>query len=437
MDWKDLYRQKLVTAEAAAKVIKSDDRIWYSPTGSAPVDLINAISKRKDELQNVNMYSGLILYPFDYFKGEFKGHIKHNTFFMGPIERTMFSQGNMEVISYHFSQTDWLVRNVIKPNVFLTEVSPPDEKGDMSFGVMGNFAGHIVASMADTIIVQVNNEAPYVCGDRNAFINVKDVTYICEGDHKLPELPSIPITEIEKKIASHIVPYIEDGSTIQIGIGGLGNAVGFFLENHKDLGVHTEMAVDSMAALAEKGVVNGSKKTLHPGEFTCSFGIGSRKLYDFMHRNKALRAYPVSYINDETVIGQNNKVVAINNALMCDLTGQVCSESLGFQQFSGTGGQLNFVRGAMLSPGGKAFLALDATTKKQDGTIVSRITSSFLPGSVVTTPRSDVQYIVTEYGAAYLRGKNISERAREMIKIAHPMFREQLEKEARENRILM
>jgi 4-hydroxybutyrate CoA-transferase len=197
------------------------------------------------------------------------------------------------------------------------------------------------------------------------------------------------------------------------------------------------MLVDSMVALAEKGIVTGSKKTLHPGEITCSFGGGSRKLYDFMHKNKSLKAYPVSYICDENVIAGNNQFISINNALMCDLSGQVCAESIGFSQYSCAGGQVNFVRGAKMSPGGKSFIVLESTAKKADGAIISRIVTAFPPGAVVTTLRSDVDYIVTEYGAAQLRGKTISARVKEMINLAHPGFREQLMKEAKDNKLLI
>jgi len=436
MNWQELYKQKLVSVEEAASVIKSNDRVWYPASGSAPVDFINALSKRYQELENVTMLTGLILYPFEYLKPGYKGHLNHHTLFMGPVERKMFDFGNVEVTSYQFASTDWLTENRIKANVFVADVSPPDENGNMSYGVLGTFNGHTVAKFASTVIVQVNSKQPYVYGGPEAFINVKDVTYICEKDHDLAVLPQTPVTDIEKTIASHIIPYIEDGSTIQIGIGGLGNAIGFFLENHKDLGIHTEMFVDSMVALAEKGVVNGSKKTLHPGEISCSFGIGSQKMYDFMHKNKMLKTYPISYIADETVIGKNDKFVSINNALMSDLTGQICSESLGFDQFSGTGGQLNFVRGASRSLGGKSFLAFRSVAEKKDGTLVSRITTALPPGSVITTPRTDVHYIVTEFGVAELKGKSIPARVKEMIRIAHPDFRDQLMKEAKEHRLL-
>jgi len=432
MSWQEEYKKKLVSIDDAAAVIKSNERVFFAPVCSAPVDVVNAICKRKNELTNVMMYSALLLYPFEYFKAEYKGHIGHTTFFMGPVERKFVPQGNIDIISYHFGDTAWMTENVFKPDVFIADVSVPDESGNMSLGPVGTFNGYQAAKLAKKVIVQVNREVPYIYGAKEAFLNVADVDYICEQDHKLPELPSIPLTDMEKTIAHNVIPYIENGSTIQIGVGGLGNAVGFYLEHHKDLGIHTEMFVDSMVALAEKGVVNGSKKTLHPGEITISFAIGSKKLYDFLNKNKTLKAYPLSYINNENVIGSNDKFISINNAIMCDLTGQVCSESIGFQQFSATGGQVNFVRGARLSKGGKAFLTLESTAKKQDGTVLSRITTALPPGAVITTPRSDVDHIVTEYGVVHLRGKSISQRVKEMISIAHPDFRDQLTKEAKE-----
>lgn len=436
MSWRNDYQKKLVTPEEAASIIKSNDRVWYPPCGSAPIHIIEALTNRYKELENVTMLTGLILYPFEYLKPEYNGHINHHTLFMGPFERKMQPYGNVEVTSYQFSLTDWMTNNRIKANVFITEVSPPDENGNMSYGSLGTFNGHAAANYADTVIVQVNSETPYVYGGKESFINVKDVDYIVEKDHKVAELPQPPVTDMEKQIASQMVELIEDGSTIQIGLGGVANAVGFFLENHKDLGVHTEMFVDSMVTLYEKGVINNSKKTLNPGEISCSFGIGSKKLYDFMDKNKALKTYPISYIADVKNIAMNKKFISINNALMTDLTGQACSESLGFNQFSGTGGQLDFVRGASLSEGGKSFLAFRSVAESKDGTLVSRITSALPPGSVVTTPRTDTQYVVTEFGVADLKGKSIPQRAKALIGIAHPDFRDQLIKEAKENGLM-
>jgi 4-hydroxybutyrate CoA-transferase len=436
MNWKSDYKQKLISVEEAASKIRSHDRVIYPPCGSAPATLIDAITKRYQELEDVTMIGCLILYPFEYLKREYIGHMKHHTIFMGPFERKLCAQGNVDVTSYQFSQTDWLVRNRIRPNVFIAEVSVPDEDGNMSFGSIGSFHGHTSASIAHTTIVQVNREVPYVFGSNEAFINVKDVTWICEADHKVAELPQPVVSDIDKQIASHMIDHIEDGSTIQLGIGGVANAVGFFLENHRDLGVHTEMLTDSMVTLAEKGVINGRKKVFHPNELTCGFGIGSEKLYRFMHRNPLVHVYPISYICNEKNIAANPNFVSINSTLMCDLTGQACSESLGFDQFSGTGGQLDFVRGASRSEGGKSFLAFPSTAKAKDGTLTSRISAVLPAGAVITTPRTDVQYFVTEYGIADLKNKSIAERVHELVNIAHPQFHDQLLSDAREHGLL-
>ena len=436
MSWQDEYKKKLVSIDEAAAVIKSNDRVYYPPCGSAPATLIEAITKRASELENVSMTGALVLYPFEYMKGSYKGRLNHSTIFLGPYERKVMSEGNVEVLSYQFGQTDWLTEHRIKPDVFLVEVSEPDENGYMSFGVIGTFNGDIAAKCAKTVIAQVNRQSPYVYGGPKSFIHVNDVTLICEDDHKLGELAQPPVTDVEKQIASNIVGYIEDGSTIQLGLGGVANAVGFFLEHHKDLGVHTEMLVDSMVTLTEKGVITGSKKTLNPGELTCSFGIGTKKLYDFMNRNPFVKTYPISEIANEVQIAKNDRFISINNALMCDLTGQMCSESLGFDQFSCTGGQLNFVRGAVQSKGGKSFLAFRSVAEKKDGTMISRITATLPPGAVITTPRTDVQYVVTEFGCIDLRNKSIPERVKAMISIAHPKFQDELTQEAKKYGLL-
>ena len=436
MAWQEMYKDKLISIEDAARVIKSNDRVLYSPGGSSPFDVINAICKRKDELSNVQMFSGLVFFPFDYFKPDYIGHISHTTLFMGPVERKVFSLGNVSILVNQFGQLDWVIPNVVKPDVFIMEAAPPDKNGNFSFGVLGTVIGDIAVKTAKTIIVQVNNKQPYVQGSERAFVNIKDVHYICEQDHPLPAIPIAPLSEIEKQIAAHIIPFIEDGSTIQLGIGGLSNAIGYSLEHHKDLGIHTEMFVDSMVTLVEKGVVTGKRKTLHPGEITCSFGVGSQALYDFMGTSKDIRTYPIGYVADDSVIGQNKNFVAINGAMMSDLTGQVCSESIGHIQFSGTGGQLNFVRGCWRSDGGKSFLSLESSVKRPDGKIESRIMTSLPPGAVVTTPRTDVQYIVTEYGVADLRNRTIPERVKAMVNIAHPDFRDQLLSDAKAARLI-
>lgn len=436
MGWEKTYKQKLITIEEAAGLIKSNDRIWPTTGASFPINLMIEIGKRYKELENVNVYGCLAMYPFDFMKAEYKGHINYLTTFMGGVERSMRPQGNVDVNSHHFSRVDWVIRNRFKPNVFIADVSPPDENGNMSFGPVGTYCGRTAADYADLVIAQVNTKTPYVYGSDKAFINVNDVDYICETERDIPELVQPPITEIDKAIASHIIPYIKDGSTIQIGIGGVANAVASFLENHKDLGLHSEMLVESVVTLAEKGVINGRKKTLHKGKMIIGFGLGTKKLYDFMHKNDMIEIHPQAYVNDPYVIAQNNDFVSINSCLVCDLTGQVGSEALGFNQFSCTGGQLDFVRGAAMAENGKSFLCMNSTAKLKDGTVVSRITAALPMGTAVTTPRSDVMYIVTEYGVAHLRDASIKERVEAMISIAHPDFRDQLLREAKEYKII-
>lgn len=437
MGWAQTYAAKLVSVETAATLIRSGDRVWYPPCGSAPVDLIQAITKRADMLENVTMHTALALYPFEYLRGAYKGKIGHHTVFMGPYERKAYREGNVEVTSCQFGQIDWFTVHRVQPDVFIAEVSPPDENGYMSYGSLGTLNGDIAAKTAKKTIVQVNRETPYVHGEAESFIHVDAVHAICESDHKVCELPQIPVTEVEQQIASHIVGYIDDGATIQLGLGGVANAVGFSLEHHRELGVHSEMLTDSMVVLTEKGVITGRKKTWKPGEISCTFGLGSQKVYDFMNNNPFVKTYPISTIASEAVIAQNHSFVSINNALMCDLTGQICSESIGFDQFSAIGGQLNFVRGAALAPGGKSFLAFKSVAEKKDGSLVSRIMSVLPPGAAISTPRTDVQYVVTEYGCVDIRNQSISKRVEALISIAHPQFRDELMFEAKKNFLLI
>lgn len=432
MNWRHLYQERLVSVEEAAAKIRSGDRIAAASACSAPEDLVKAISDRWRELEDVTLTSMLMLYPFEYIKGECAGHIRHHSLFLGPSERKFYNQGNIDITSYSFSQTDWLIRNRIKPNVAIWEVSPPDENGNMSCGPVGAEYSAVVLDCAETVIVQVNRETPYVHGVKEAFINVEDAAWICECDHKVPEFPQPRPSDVDRQIASHVLEYIDDGDTLQLGIGGVANAIGFSLDRFKDLGVHTEMLTDSMMDLANKGVITGKKKTLHPGEITIGFGMGSTELYKFMDHNPAIRAYPLSYITDPRVIGQNKNFVSINSTLMCDLTGQACSESIGFEQFSCTGGQLDFVRGAGYSEGGRSFICFPSTARTRDGALKSRINVALPPGAVVTTPRTDVHYFATEYGIADLRCRSIHERVEALIRISHPQFRDELVASARE-----
>ncbi len=436
MRWKAEFKEKFVSLEKAASAIKSGDRIISTTMSSMPIDLLIAIGERHEELQDVMISSQVVLYPFEWLRKEYAGRIRMHTTFMGVAEREHYDGGNVEITSYQFSRSEWLIKNRVKPTVMVAEVSPPDENGMMSLGPVGSLYGKCAASEAKTVICQINPKVPFVYGGKEAFLHVSEADFICESTRDLVEFQQPPALAEERKIAEHIMPYIKDGSTIQLGLGGVANAVGFYLKDHKHLGVHSEMLTDSMVDLIKKGVIDGSRKTIHAGKVLISFGYGSQALYDFMDRNDIIEARQISYVANSAVVASHKDFVSINSCIACDLTGQVGSESIGFRQFSGTGGQLDFVRGAVASEGGKSFLCMRSTAGKKDGTLISKITAALPPGTAVTTPRTDADCIVTEYGVAEVRDKSLAERAKALIAIAHPQFREQLERDAREYKIL-
>ena len=421
MDWKQIYNRKLVSVEGAAKTIESGDRIWFAPCAGAPIQLLEALADRVDELQDVHVISGLYLHPFKFIQSpKFIGRINAHTMFYGPYERAFFKVGNITINSLTFSKCHIYLRDYFKANVLATEVSPPDNEGYMSYGTLGVAWNGMVAETAEKIIVQVNKSQPKVNGMEHR-IHVSRVDTICEFDHPLPPLPQTTPTDIDNKIADNILPYISDGAAIQFGVGGLANAIGYRLESKKNLSIHTEMFTDSMLHLVKAGAVTG--------KIVAGFGLGSVELYDFM-ADKRVELKPVRISNDPNEIGKVDNVISINGTLMADLTGQACSESLGFLQYSSTGGQTDFVRGAALSKGGKSFLCLPSIVETKGGGNKSTITISLPPGAAVTTPRADVMYMVTEYGVADLYLRSIPERVTAMISIAHPDFRDGLRKQA-------
>ena len=434
MTWQEDYKKKLVSIQEAVKLVKSGDHVCTPGGPCAAYDLITELANRYEELENVIVSSALMMRPVPHFEAKYRGHISHLALFLGPLERLFVPHGNIKVNSCSFSNFDDLITKELRPDVLFMVCSEPDEWGYMSYGPGGASVNYSILKTARKVVVQVNKKVPYVNGT-HAHIHVNNVDCICEQDYDIPILPNIPITDVEKKIAANIVDRIPDGATIQLGFGAIANAIGFFLDSKKDLGVHTEMLTDSMMDLAKKGVITGSRKTYYPEKMTFGFGVGSKELYEFMHHNPMLESMPIHYINDINNIAMNDNFISINNCLTVDLTGQVCSESIGFNMFSSTGGQLDFVRGARRSKGGKSFMALNSMSVTKDGPI-SRISSTLPPGTIVTTPRSDVQYVVTEYGIADLWLKSVEDRAKAMISIAHPDFRERLEKEAREGGLI-
>jgi len=419
--WKEIYKSKVVSVKEAAAMVSSGDRIWCTPCEGAPFQLMEALADRKDELQDVHVISALALYPFKLLQSpEYIGRINYHTIFYGGYERAFKKVGNVSVNSVHFSKVHIALKSFYRVNVLMADVSLPDEDGYLYYGPIGAAWNGTAEENADKIIVQVNKHQPRVNGMEHR-VHVSKVSCICEHDHPLPALKQDAPTDIDNKIADFVVPLIPDGATIQIGLGALSNAIGYKLEAKKNLSVHTEMFTDSMMELVKKGVING--------KMVAGFGLGSEELYNFIGEGK-VELTPIRIVNDPRTVANVEKIMSVNVTLMVDLTGQACSESLGYLQYSSTGGQADFVRGAALSNGGKSFLCAPSTVKAKDGKVVSTITAAFPAGAVVTTTRSDIMYVVTEYGIADLFCKPIRERVKALIAIAHPDFRDQLEREA-------
>ena len=437
MDWSGNYKKKCVTAEEAAAVIQSGDKIILLPVNSMSINILTALAARKDELHKVKIASNLMTYPFDFVRGDYAGHITYYSGYFGPLERMFHSQGNVVPYPMHLSKSSIALDRAGYSDIALLEVTPPDRHGYMNLGPCGAVYGRFAINKCKKVIVQVNRKTPWIHGIDN-LVHVDEVDYIVEADHDLVPVPEITITDVEKKIGENIAEHIPDGATIQLGIGGIPNAVAYFLHGKKNLGVHAEILSDAIAELAELGVITGRKKTLYPGKIVVGgLIIGTKRLLDFVDNNPSIMTMPISMANRLDVIRQNDNMCSINAGLTVDLTGQVASETIGHTPYSATGGQLDFVRGAGESKGGKSFIALKSTSTKKDGTMTSRIVLNLTPGTVVTTPRSDVMYVVTEYGVADLYFKSVPERVKAMISIAHPDFREELERQAFEAKLLI
>ncbi|MBU0561935.1 MAG: 4-hydroxybutyrate CoA-transferase [Bacteroidetes bacterium] len=431
--WLEKYNSKLVTSDEAVKCIKSGDNIVVQPGCAAPLELIRAMVRRKDELENVSIYHILIVGDLPYTKPGMEKHFKHKAFFIGGNTRNAVNEGRAEFIPIFLSEVTLLFKKgILTSDVALINVSPPDEHGFCSYGIdVGNIK--TPAEKSKIVIAQVNPEMPRGLG--NSFIHVNKIHYLVEYSEPLMELPQVDpnagkeVLEVYDKIGQNVASLIEDGSTLQMGIGAIPDSVLKYLHDKNDLGVHTEMFSDGMIDLVEEGVINGEKKTLHPGKIVAGFVLGTKRSYDFLDNNPIFEFHPQEYINDPFIVAKNNKMVAINSALEIDLTGQVCSDSLGTRLYSGIGGQVDFIRGASHSEGGKPIIALTSSAK---GGTITKIVPMLKPGAGVVTSRGDVHYVVTEYGIAMLHGKTIQERARELIRIAHPNFRDELTQFAKE-----
>ncbi|MTI89732.1 MAG: acetyl-CoA hydrolase/transferase family protein [Balneolaceae bacterium] len=410
------------SADEAVKIIKSGDRVFVHGISATPVQLIQAMTNRHQELKNVEVVHLHTEGPAPYANPEYSDSFFVNALFVGANVRKAINNGRGDYIPVFLSEVPYLFRNNIMPlNVALVHVSPPDKHGYCSLGVSVDVAVAAVQE-AKYVIAQVNPNMPRTHGD--GLIHINQINALVEVDDDLPEQIVPEPNEAELRIGQYCSELIDNGATLQMGIGAIPNAVLKSLKNHKNLGVHTEMFSDGVIELVEQGIINGKKKKIHPGKIVSGFVMGSRKTYDFIDDNPVVAMLDIAYINDTAVIRRNPKVTAINSAVEVDLTGQVCADSIGTYHFSGVGGQMDFIRGASLSPGGKPIIALPSTTRKG----ISRIVPFLKQGAGVVTTRAHVHYVVTEYGIANLYGKNLGQRAKALVDIAHPNHREELDK---------
>ena len=422
MSWKETYKSRITTAEKAIKAIKDNDYVVFSETAGIPQMIAKTLADHRDDYHNVHIYHMLTLGDAPYLKPECYGHFHHITNFVGGNSRQALLDQKADFIPCYFKDVPAMLGEAFPVDVAVVSVSNPDAEGYCSFGVSCDYA-KAATQKAKTVIAEINEMTPHTFGVQNK-IHVSEIDYIVPCAYNLPEIPNPTIGEVEKNIGKHCASLIKDGATLQLGIGAIPDAVLMFLGDKRDLGIHTEMFSDGVVDLVEEGVINNAKKTLHRGKFVSTFIMGTRKVYNFIDNNPNVCLYPVDYVNDPWVIGQNDNMVSINSCIEVDLMGQVASETLGLKQFSGTGGQVDFVRGAALSKGGISIMAMPSTAAKGKA---SRIVPLLTEGAAVTTPRNDVDYIVTEYGIAKMKGKTLRERAQNLIAIAHPDFRAGLE----------
>jgi acetyl-CoA hydrolase len=423
--WIDQYRGKVVPAEHAVRAIKSGDRVYVHPGCATPQKLIAAMVGRAPELENVEVIHMMTLGNADYTKPEMQGHFRHNALFTGSNTREAVNEGRADYTPVFLSEVSRLFSDGTLPlDVALVHLSPPDEHGFCSFGV-GVDTTKAAAHAAKTIIAEVNTEMPRSLGD--SFIHVSKLHFVVETSYLPTELPRRRMGEEHVEIGKIVANLIGDGDTIQMGIGSIPDAILSFLQDRKDLGVHTEMFSDGIVELVESGVITGERKTLHPGKVVAGFTLGTKELYRFIDNNPLFEFRPSEYTNDPFIICQNDNMVAVNSGLQVDLTGQVTADSLGSTIYSGIGGQVDFIRGAARSRNGRPVIAMLSTAK--DGEI-SRIVPRLEFGAGVVTSRADIHYVATEYGVANLHGRTRRERALALMDIAHPKFRDWLMEEA-------
>jgi len=423
MDWKETYKSRLTTAQEAVRKIKSGDRVVVGHATGSPEVLIRAMLDNKDAYENVEIVHMVAMGPSEYCLPENSSHFIHNSLFAGATTRKAIHDGRAVFTPSHFSQIPRLFTEKILPvDVTLCMLSTPDEHGYCSFGISVDYTKP-AAESSKTVIAEVTPHMPRTLGD--AFIHVSDIDHIVECDSRPIELKPPEIGPTDEAIGGYCAELIRDGACLQLGIGAVPDSMLGFLTDKRDLGIHTEMFSDGVVDLVNRGVITCAWKNFHPNKMVATFFMGTQKLYRFIHNNPKVEMFTVDYTNNPAIIARNDNVVSINSSLQVDLTGQAASESIGYKQFSGTGGQADFVRGAAWSKGGRSIIAFHSTAAKGK---LSRIVPRLDEGATVTTTRTDIHYIVTEYGIADMRGKSVHQRAEALINIAHPDFRGDLKK---------
>ncbi len=444
MKYEDEYEAKRIGPDDAANLVSSGDTVEYGPILSAPFLIDDYLAERVHGLESVQIRSSLLLKePAVLQADQSREHFAVDSWFLSHTTRPYADEGVVKHIPYTLSDAPKIFRKFLKgrdrPNIALIATTPmSQETGHFNFGASAMYT-KAVAEVADTVVVEVNETMPWIPGGFDHVVHLSEVDDIVKNEkYPVPTVPPRKPTREDEAIAHHIVKQIEDGSCIQLGIGGLPNVIGELLleSDLQDLGIHSEMVGDSMVRLIEEGLVTGREKHIDQGQAALTFTLGTRDLYAYVDHNPLLASYPTDYVNDPYTIAKNDNQIAINCAIQIDLTGQVCSESFGCRQISGTGGQLDFTMGAYLSKGGKAFTCLHSTQEGRDGKLKSNIVPTLELGAVVTVPRTWVNYVVTEYGCVNLKGKSTAERAKDLISIADPDMRDRLKGEAKRLNLL-
>jgi 4-hydroxybutyrate CoA-transferase len=432
MDWTNLYQSRVVTAQDAVKAIKSGNRVFLTGNVSVPQTVLAALVEYAQHLTDVEIVQVLTVGAADYVSPEMEGHLRVNTMFISANIRKAVQECRADFTPILLSEFPLLFKRGIMPlDVALIQVSPPDEHGFCSLGVEVG-PTKTPTETAKIVIAEVNEQMPRTLGD--SFIHIGRITHIVPVNYPIPELAMAEEggSDVIEKIAGHIAGLIPDGATMQLGIGAIPDAVLKYLYDKKDLGIHTELFSDGVIDLVNAGVLTNARKTLHPGKIVAGFLMGSKRLYDWVDDNPMIELHRTEYVNDPFVIAQNERMVAINSAIEVDLTGQVCADSIGPKLYSGVGGQLDFIYGASRAKNGVPVIALPSTVALKDGTTLSRIAPMLKHGAGVVTTRNHVRFVVTEFGVAELYGKTIRQRAQALINIAHPEFREELTRQAKE-----